>query len=166
MKKGSLNNIIVICLVLIIIALLFFIIYFANNILITNKVDISSNGDIEIIKVVSKGVEGDASMQMKPVFTKTSATFKTNLFSYGDSITYEVTVKNNGDKDVKLNKIIMSHSDNEKISFKTKGINKNDLLQSGHTQNFDVIVSYNEIKDMSKKIDTSVTVKLDYVENK
>ena len=82
-------------------------------------------------------------------------------------MTYEVTVENRGTVDAKVDKITMTDSKNPAITFETSGINENDLLEAGESQKFNVIVSYsNSVTTQPSKLDSSLTVKLDYVQNK
>lgn len=123
--------------------------------------------NVEITDITSKDIIGSASDAALPVYTKTSATFKTVLTTPGDSITYDVTVKNKGVLDAKVNKITLTDSKNPAITFETSGINENDLLKAGETQVFTVIVSYNkDIIGRPSELKASLTVKLDYVQNK
>lgn len=155
------------CLVLIVFLLSIGFAAFGSRLTINGIGVIDSNWNIEIIDITSKNKVGMAADAAAPVYTSTSATFKTTLASPGDSMTYEVTVKNKGTLDARVNKITLTDSKNPAIIFKTSGINENDLLEAGKTQVFTVIVSYNEeVTKQPDVLNASLTVKLDYVQNK
>ena len=139
---------------------------FGTNLRINGTANIDSNWSVEIINIESKDKVGSAEDTVSPVYTKTSATFKTTLVSPGDSMTYDVTIKNKGTIDAKVDKITLTDSNNPAIIFETSGISKGDVLLAGDTAVFKVKVSYN--KDVTSQPDTlnaSLTVKLDYVQN-
>ena len=137
---------------------------FSSLLTITATVDSSWN--VEITNIVSKDKVGDASNNGEPVYTKTSATFKTTLVSPGDSMTYDVTIKNKGTIDAKLSKITLTDSNNPAIIFETGGIEEGDVLKAGEETIFTVIVKYNSnVTSQPDVLNASLTVKLDYVQN-
>ncbi|MBR3199173.1 MAG: hypothetical protein IKG27_04075 [Bacilli bacterium] len=139
---------------------------FSTNLKINGTASIDTSWDVEIINIESKNKIGDASDTNPPVYTKTSATFKTTLVSPGDSMTYDVTVKNSGTVDAKVDKITLTDSNNPAIIFQTSGIAEGDVLTAGSSDVFTVIVSYNNAVTMQPSVlNASLTVKLDYVQN-
>lgn len=139
---------------------------FSTNLTINGTANISSKWDVEITDIVSKNKVGSASNTSAPIYTKTSATFKTTLVYPGDSMTYDVTVTNSGTLDAKVSKITLTDSNNPAIIFQTSGIEEGDVLRASETQVFTVIVSYNDdVTTQPSVLNASLTVKLDYVQN-
>lgn len=139
---------------------------FSQTLNINGTATIDSNWNIKITDVTTKNVIGDASKAFEPVVSDTAVTFKTNLVSPGDSMTYEVTISNEGTVDAKVESIEMTDSKNPAIIFQTSGINENDLLEAGQTQTYNVIVSYSDsVTSQPKELTGTLTVKLNYVQN-
>lgn len=133
---------------------------------ITGTSTITSDWDIEITDVTVKTVVGNATKAIEPVVSGTAATFKTDLTSPGDSMTYQVTITNNGNVDAKVGSIEMTESSNPAIIFNTSGINKNDLLEAKQTQTFDVTIAYNEsVTSQPENLSGTFTVKLNYIQS-
>lgn len=139
---------------------------FSTELTITGTSQITSKWDIEITNITITNILGDATKAIDPVVSGTSATFKTNLVSPGDSMTYEVTVTNNGNVDAKVGTIEMTDSKNPAIIFQTQGINQNDLLEAHQSQTFDVTVAYNQdVNTQPEELSATLSIKLNYVQN-
>lgn len=164
MKK---NHIIIMILVGIVFVMAVAFAAFSSILTINGTAHSDSEWNIEIIKIVSTDKRGGAENNGEPIASRTSATFKTTLVSPGDSMTYVVTVKNKGNIDAKLSKITRTDSNNPAIVFEITGINENDLLEAGAEQDLRVTVKYNEdVTSQPDELNSSLTVKLDYVQNK
>lgn len=163
MKK---NHIIIMALVGIIFVMSLAFAAFSSLLTINGTATIDNSWNVEIINIVSKDKIGSASNNGEPVYTKTSATFKTTLVSPGDSMTYDVTIKNKGTIDAKLSKITLTDSNNPAIIFETSGVEEGDVLKVGEETILTVIVKYNNnIISQPDVLNASLTVKLDYVQN-
>ena len=139
---------------------------FTSQLNITGTSTITSSWDIKITSVTVKSVVGNAKKEIEPVISGTSATFKTTLESPGDSMTYEVTVTNNGSVDAKVGSIEMTDSSNPAIVFSTNGINQNDLLKSKESQTFEVTVAYSDsVTTQPDNLSATLALKLNYVQN-
>lgn len=139
---------------------------FSQTLNITGSALITSDWDIKITDVTTKNIIGDATKAFEPVVSDTAVTFKTNLVSPGDSMTYEVTIANEGNVDAKVESIEMTDSQNPAISFSVNGINENDLLKAKEKQTYNVIVSYNNsVTSQPAELSGTLTVKLNYVQN-
>ncbi len=139
---------------------------FSQTLNINGTASISSTWDIKIINVTTKNIIGNATKAFEPVVSDTAATFKTNLVKPGDSMTYEVTIANNGNIDAKVESIEMTDSNNPDIIFSKSGINENDLLEAGARQTYDVTITYNkDTTSQPKELSATLTVKLNYVQN-
>ena len=163
MKK---NHIIVMALVGIIFVMSLAFAAFSSLLTINGTATVDNSWNVEIINIISKNKIGGASNNGEPVYTKTSATFKTTLVSPGDSMTYDVIIKNKGTIDAKLSKITLTDSNNPAIIFETSGIEEGDVLKVGEETIFTVVVKYNNnISSQPDVLNASLTVKLDYVQN-
>lgn len=159
MKK---SGIVISILIFIIFILIFCFIYF-SGILALNK-NAKSEWDVSIVNIQSKNQIGDAANDSAPVYDKTTATFKTLLTSPGDSITYDITIKNKGKIDAKLNKIIMGETTSSDIVAEISGVKEGQILKAGQSHYAHVVISYD--KSASKKseiLKSSLSVKLDYI---
>lgn len=80
-----------------------------------------------------------------------SANFKAKLENKNSSVTYNVTVKNEGTINAKLDTITFSNK-NENIKFEYHNINIGDVIKSGKQQNFTVKIinkNANQINNIS-----------------
>lgn len=139
---------------------------FSQSLNIIGSASIDSRWNIKITDVTTKNIVGDAAKAFEPVVSDTAVTFKTNLVSPGDSMTYSVTVTNDGTIDAKVDSIDITDSKNPAITFNTLGIASNDLLEVGDTQTFDVVVTYsNAVTSQPQDTSATLTVKINYVQN-
>lgn len=163
MKK---NNIVITFLIAIVCIMAIAYAAFSTTLNITGTSNINSTWDIKITDVTTKNIVGEATKAFEPVVSDTSATFKTNLVRPGDSMTYTVTVTNEGTVDAKVESIEMTKSPNPAIVFSTSGINENDLLKTGESQKYDVTIAYNSnVTTQPTELSGTLTVKLNYVQN-
>ncbi len=136
---------------------------FQSQLKITGTSNIGSNFLARITGIQSDVQSGSASDATTPSYTDTTATFKTNLVSPGDSMKYDITVANEGNIDAVLNSIKVSNSNNEAITFETSGIEEGDELKASETDILTVIVTYNPSITSQPEITTAtITVTLDY----
>ena len=162
MKK---NHIIIMTLIGIIFIMSLAFAAFSSLLTINGNASIDNSWNVEITNIVSKNKIGNASNNGEPVYTKTSATFKTVLISPGDSMTYDVTIKNKGTVDAKLKKITLTNSNNPAIIFETSGIKENDVLIVHSVSGRNPIKYNDEITSQPEVLNASLTVKLDYIQN-
>lgn len=104
---------------------------------------ITSNWDVQIINISLGTPTGTGENAIVPSYTATTATMEANLYAPGDAMTYEITIKNNGNIDAVLNSIIKSDSNNPAILFETSGVNEGDTLLAGEQAIMTVKISYN-----------------------
>lgn len=139
---------------------------FSTSLNITGSANITSNWNIKIKEVTTKNINGSATKAFEPIVSDTAVTFKTNLVSPGDSMTYTVTIANEGNVDAKVESIEMTNSSNPAIIFTTSGVNENDLLKANEEQTFDVTVAYNNnITSQPDELSATLTVKINYAQN-
>ena len=135
---------------------------FQSQLKISGTSNISSNWSVKIIDIQSKVVSGTPTNAKSPSYTDTTATFKTNLVSPGDTMQYDVTVSNEGNIDAKLDKITVPESANPAIGFEVSGIEEGSLLEAGNTALLTVIVKYNEVTSQPDNLTADLEVTLDY----
>ncbi len=136
---------------------------FQSQLKITGTSNIRSNFLVRITDIQSNVQSGSASNAIEPSYTDTTATFKTNLVSPGDSMKYDITVANEGNIDAVLNSIKVNNSNNEAITFETSGIEEGDELKASETDILTVIVTYNpSITSQPENTTATITVTLDY----
>ena len=138
---------------------------FSSQLKISGTSSVTSSWDVEITNIESTNVIGSATNGSAPTYTKTTATFNTNLVSPGDSITYDVTVENKGSIDATLNTVTKTDTNNSAILFETSGIKKGDSLLVGAKAHMFVKVTYNQaITSQPKNLTSTLKVTLDYVQ--
>lgn len=140
---------------------------FATDLTITGTSTITSTWDIKITDIKVTDVNGSATKAEEPaVIDNTSATFKTNLVRPGDSMTYEVTVANEGNISARLDQMTVTDANNPAILFQINGISENDVLGEHSSTTFDVVVTYNpDIESQPANTTSTLNIALDYVQN-
>ena len=136
---------------------------FASQLRINGTSSISSNFSVLITDITSGSIVGGASNASEPTHTNTTATFSTNLESPGDSITYTITVANQGTIDATLTGIEVNTNNNPAIEFTTSGISEGDNLLQSQTDELYVTVKYSDSVTSQPAITNStITVTLNY----
>ena len=136
---------------------------FRTQLTINGTSNITSEFKVLITDIQSRNVVGRAENAEEPSHTETTATFKTNLYLPGDSITYDVTVENQGSIDAVLKTIQKSDSNNNAIIFETSGIQEGEVLKASESTKFSVTVSYNaSTTSQPSNITSDLEVTLDY----
>ena len=138
---------------------------FKSQLTINGTSNITSDWKVLITDIQSKTLSGDAADAEVPSHTETTATFKTNLVSPGDSMQYTVTVENRGNIDAVLKTLSKTDSSNDAIIFEITGIEQGDTLKAYESTTFNVTVTYNpEITNQPDNITSDLTITLDYVQ--
>ena len=139
---------------------------FRTQLTINGTSNITSDWKVLITDIQSSVLAGDATDAETPSHTETTATFKTNLVSPGDSMQYDITVENRGDIDAVLESIDVKTSENEAILFETSGIKRGDKLLPEESDVLTVAVTYNpEVTNQPDNLNSEVTVTLNYVQD-
>ena len=161
-SKANRNYIIIgLCMILVIMGVGYAA--FATQLKINGTANIDSNWNVRITNIQSTVQSGSATNAVEPSYTDTTATFKTNLVSPGDSMKYDITVSNEGSIDAVLESIDVNTGENEAITFETSGIGKGDKLEASQTDILTVIVSYNSsITSQPENTNSTITVTLNY----
>ena len=139
---------------------------FRSQLTINGTSNITSDWKVLITDIQSNVLSGAATDAETPSHTETTATFKTNLVSPGDSMQYDITVENRGDIDAVLESIDVNTGENEAILFETSGIKRGDKLGPDESDILTVTVTYNpEITNQPENLNATVTVTLNYVQD-
>ena len=137
---------------------------FQSQLKISGTSNIESNFLVKITDIqVSNIVEGAQDKEEVTTHTDTTATFGTTLQSPGDSITYDITIENQGTIDAVLKTITKTDTSNSAILFETSGVNEGDPLNVGEIATMKVTVTYNpEVTNQPDNLDSNLNIELDY----
>mgnify|MGYP003293529717 CR=1 FL=1 len=90
-------------------------------------------------------------------------TFNTKLFSPGDVVTYDVTVKNFGDVDAVLKTITMTPTATNNIKYAQSGLVENTTtVTAGQTKSFTVTVTFEQVAGAVAAQTNGLTLHLDW----
>ena len=163
LSRRQRNNIIIASLCAILVLMGIGYAAFASQLKINGTSSISSNFSVLITNIESGSIVGGASNATEPTHTNTTATFSTNLVSPGDSITYTITVANQGTIDATLTGIDVNTNNNQAIEFETSGIREGDNLLQGESAELYVKVTYsNSVTSQPENTSSTITVTLNY----
>jgi len=139
---------------------------FASNLTINGTANTSS-WIIKITNIREKTHTGGADTE-NTSFTDLSASFSSTLTQPGDSITYEVTVENQGNIDASLKKVTKTFTQNKYIDVTYSGLLEGQMLykqgQTGSTAVMEVTVTFKdiEIESLTDTITSNITISLDF----
>ena len=139
---------------------------FSQQLTINGSAEISSKWDVHIedISVNSETLDGK-NISASVGDNTLSATFQAELVSPGSAVTYNVTVRNGGTLNAKLDSLTFTDSNNDAIQYSYLGISQNDVIYSGESQTFTITVKFNDqYTQMPDSTTSSVTMNLGYVQ--
>ena len=116
---------------------------FSTQLKITGNASITSNWDVQITGISNGTPTGSAENAINPTYDILTANMEVNLYSPGDSMTYEITIQNKGTIDATLSKITKTDTNNPAILFETSGLEEGDDLLAGETTKMTVKITYN-----------------------
>ena len=93
--------------------------------------------DIKLVEQIGGAKETD-----KPNSEYLVANFYVSFAKAGDTIVYDLTIKNDGSFDARLSCIKLPNVVNEPIIYSVSGIDYNDVLKAGETANMQVTAKY------------------------
>lgn len=133
---------------------------------VTNKNDtakkVIKTYDVNIVKIEPTKVIGVASAGV-PEFTNNSATFNADLMKAGDTVKYEITIKNSGSKTVKLDNIYFDEQEDGSPAIIYTYTNPSDTLEPGAYTTFTVTASYDSMFLEAPSVTSkTATVSVDY----
>ena len=137
---------------------------FQSQLRISGTSNITSSFFVKITNIeVSNVVGGAADKPEVTTHTDTTATFGTTLQSPGDSITYDITIENQGTIDATLKTISKTDTNNSAIIFERSGVNEGDALNVGDTVIMQVTVTYNpSVTSQPDNLESTLNLTLDY----
>ena len=143
MTRKKKNNIIIISLLAVVLLMAVGYAAFSSVLNISGTGSITSSWNIRITNVEVSNIVGDASDGEGTTYQDLTATINSKLVSPGDSITYDVTIRNDGNIDAVLTDINLTESTNPAISFSTSNLTEGTELGSGEEAILKVTVTYN-----------------------
>jgi len=139
---------------------------FASNLTINGTANTSS-WIIKITNIREKTHTGGADT-VSTSYTDLSASFSSTLTKPGDSVTYEVTVENQGNIDASLKEVTKTFTNNTYIDVTYSGLVKGQMLykqgQAGSSAVMEVTVTFKdiEIESLTETITSNITISLDF----
>ncbi len=105
---------------------------------------ITSTWDIEITGITKVGTTGGASETSAASFTATTATFNVDLKAPGDSITYDVTIKNKGSLNAALKTLTLNPSTSATtgIKYTVTGVSTGTKLAASGTNTMKIKIEW------------------------
>ena len=162
MTKRKKNNIIIGSLLAVVLLMAVGYAAFSSVLNISGTGSITSSWNIKITNVEVSNTVGDASDGEGTTFEDLTATINSNLVSPGDSITYDVTVRNDGSLDAVLTNINLSESTNPAISFSTSNLEAGAELKTGEEAILKVTITYNNVTEQPENTSANLNVTLTY----
>ena len=109
--------------------------------LINNHNNNNNYWDVRITDFKRIDINGKVVEKAKESHTILTASYDLFFKEVGDSITYELTIKNNGKIDAKLKEIVIS-TNNDNLLYELSGINNGDILKSGEEVKCKLYIKY------------------------
>lgn len=162
MSKRKKNNIIIGSLLAVVLLMAVGYAAFSTVLNIQGTGSISSSWNIKITNVEVSNIVGEASDAEGTTWEDLTATINSNLVSPGDSITYDVTIRNDGTLDAVLTDINLSESINPAISFSTSNLTEGTELGAGEEAILKVTVTYNDVTSQPENTTASLDMTLTY----
>ena len=162
MSKRKKNNIIIGSLLAVVLLMAVGYAAFSTVLNIQGTGSISSSWNIKITNVEVSNIVGEASDAEGTTWEDLTATINSNLVSPGDSITYDVTIRNDGTLDAVLTDINLSESINPAISFSTSNLTEGTELGAGEEAILKVTVTYNDVTSQPEDTTASLDMTLTY----
>ncbi len=140
-RERRVNNIVLFCLFLLLTLMSVGYASFQSHIEVKGTSKVDSKWDIEITEVSVEKVNGNAENFGISSYDKLSVSLEANLYEVGDSVEYNVTIKNSGTIKAYLSEITKPTTNAITVSF--DGIAENDELNPNDTIVIKVTVAYN-----------------------
>lgn len=131
---------------------------------------ISGNFEVKFTSITEGVPTGDASNVTAPEVTDTTATFDIEFVSPGDSMTYEIVVKNTGNLVAKLDSItgLPAETENDPIKYTVTGVSEGDVLNPDQEVTVTVKAEYDRnitSQPTDEQLSKTLSVTLNYVQS-
>lgn len=136
----------------------------ATNLVIKGKATIDSVWEVGIVDITEKDKIGKATSKTTPTYTSTTATFDVSLIQPGDSISYDVKIKNFGTLNAIVDSINILTDTNETIIYEVSGVKENDRLDAGKETTLTVKVTFDENATQILNKNKNITIVINYAQ--
>lgn len=136
----------------------------ATNLVIKGKTTIDSVWQVGIVDITEKDRVGKATSKTAPTYTSTTATFDVSLIQPGDSISYDIKIKNFGTLNAIVDSINVMTDNNETIIYEVRGIKENDRLDAGKEDVLTVKVAFDENATQILNKTKNITIVINYAQ--
>lgn len=131
---------------------------------------ISGDFKVKFINITEGVATGSAKNTTPATVTDTTATFDIDFVLPGDSMTYEITVKNTGNLTAKLDEIIglPSETDTDPIKYTVTGVEVGDILNPNQEVTITVKAEYDsnvQSQPSDEQLSKDLSVTLNYVQS-
>ena len=113
-----------------------------QQLVVTGTSSITSTWKVNIVGITTSDVVGDSANKSTPTYTDTTAKFKASLINPGDSITYNIKIKNSGTLIAKVSNYSVDIGDNDAITYEVEGLENDAVLVPDAEQTVKVKVSF------------------------
>ncbi|MBS7020558.1 MAG: hypothetical protein KH135_01615 [Firmicutes bacterium] len=135
---------------------------------VNGTAEVTSTWSVGITAITEGTATGSAENKTPATYTGTTATFDTVLKAPGDSMTYDITVTNNGSIDAVLNAITITPEENgnNAILYEVTGVSAGTTtLEAGTTNTITVKVEWDRnVTEMPTIPTREITVVLNYIQ--
>lgn len=139
----------------------------SSRLKITGNTELSASWDVAITSITEGTAVGSAMNRVPTTSTGTTATFDVILKKPGDSMTYDVTISNNGSLNAVLDSILVTPGlgGSEAIVYSVTGVTEGTKLDVNSTNTVTVKVEWDDSFSTLPEVTTkSLTVTLNYVQ--
>ena len=151
------------------IAILFMIVgyaAFSANLNINGTANIASTWQVLFTKIEEVSKSNGVTIKSTPTASGTMATFDVAFTSPGDSIEYDITIKNNGTLDAVIDSIKTTDTGSDAIKFEISGVTEGDTLAKQATTKVKVKISYDSsVTTQPTSLSRTLTLNIIYVQN-
>jgi hypothetical protein len=143
---------------------------FSQSLVVNGTGTTTGDWNVKITGITNSASTGATQVNGSPTFTATSATFNTNLAYPGASATYQITVKNQGNINAKLDSIsdiaTINATAPSDIKYTITGVTAGTTtLAAGTTNVITVKVEWLATSTMTTNASKSATITFNYIQN-
>ena len=139
---------------------------FSTNLNINGTANIASTWKVEFTNIEEVSKSSGVTVKTAPTASGTMATFDVAFTSPGDSIEYDITIKNNGTLDAVIDSIKTTNTGSDAIKFEISGVTEGDTLAKQATTKVKVKISYDSsVTTQPTSLSRTLTLNIIYVQN-